>query len=612
VEPAPAQRQPSRLVLAAGGLVLTLALPLALLLSRAVAVDESEFVAATVRVHEGLVPYRDFWEHHFPLQWYAMADWVRLGDPPSVADVVRLRALQSVLWIAFGVAFVHLLRRRGCPPAASFAALSLLASSVLFSTFAVEYRIDVPMNCFFVIGLLLAERSLGSRGPGARREAFASGAAFALAALSSQRMVPGVAVALVLYALARADARLGPRPGFPGVWLGAGSLAAVVAALLARAGALEAFLEQNILQNALYERLATQDGAASPSAIWPATLAIEVSDVGSFLLAGAGAAAPFLAWRDVKARAFTLRLLVLLGTQVFLVSGIRSPYPYHLGTALILLALLAGVALAQAESRRPGLAVPTAVLAAVSCSALAWSMSDFRIQSSIARYQDHTLSVVTRVSGPGEKVLDGCGLAWHRRSAFDLWFLRPIAMSLTKHGLFAPLGADLMVRERPAAVVADFGLLAYLPYAPGLAPFLVRNYLPLERAVWIPAPNARLAPGEAARWTVLRSGAYAFAADTRLEGHPWFRNPLAFPAMGAPRVDAFALDLGSARRDPALRVAIDGRPIEGAASGVHLTAGQVVEARNQASAPMGVVLRPAGERVFFRDPFPSVPLWGTP
>lgn len=126
------------------------------------------------------------------------------------------------------------------------------------------------------------------------------------------------------------------------------------------------------------------------------------------------AAAPFLAWRDVKTRAFTLRLLVLLGTQVFLVSGIRSPYPYHLGTALILLALLAGVALAQAESRRPGLAVPTAVLAAVSCSALAWSTSDFRIQSSIARYQDHTLSVVTRVSGPDEKVLDGCGLAWHR------------------------------------------------------------------------------------------------------------------------------------------------------------------------------------------------------
>nr|MBP7677973.1 hypothetical protein [Thermoanaerobaculia bacterium] len=88
--------------------------------------------------------------------------------------------------------------------------------------------------------------------------------------------------------------------------------------------------------------------------------------------------------------------------------------------------------------------------------------------------------------------------------------------------------------------------------------------------------------------------------------------PLAFPAMGAPRVDAFALDLGWARRDPALRVAIDGRPIEGAASSVHLTAGQVVEARNEASAPMGVVLRPAGERVFFRDPFPSVPLWGTP
>ena len=39
---------------------------------------------------------------------------------------------------------------------------------------------------------------------------------------------------------------------------------------------------------------------------------------------------------------------------------------------------------------------------------------------------------------------------------------------------------------------------------------------------------------------------------------------------------------------------------------------EVGEARNEAAAPLGVVLRPAGERVFFRDPFPSVPLWGTP
>src|SRR5436305_15332505 len=35
--------------------------------------DEIEFFRATDWVRRGLVPYRDFWEHHTPLQWFLFA-----------------------------------------------------------------------------------------------------------------------------------------------------------------------------------------------------------------------------------------------------------------------------------------------------------------------------------------------------------------------------------------------------------------------------------------------------------------------------------------------------------------------------------------------------------
>src|SRR5207248_600379 len=35
--------------------------------------DELEYFRATEWVRHGLVPYRDFWEHHTPLQWFLFA-----------------------------------------------------------------------------------------------------------------------------------------------------------------------------------------------------------------------------------------------------------------------------------------------------------------------------------------------------------------------------------------------------------------------------------------------------------------------------------------------------------------------------------------------------------
>ncbi|MFP5247049.1 MAG: hypothetical protein ACLGH0_10185, partial [Thermoanaerobaculia bacterium] len=70
------------------------------------AVDEVEFLRATKWVSEGQVPFRDFWEHHTPLQWALFAPFVI--DAPGVEAVLLLRWVQVALWIALFVLLVRL------------------------------------------------------------------------------------------------------------------------------------------------------------------------------------------------------------------------------------------------------------------------------------------------------------------------------------------------------------------------------------------------------------------------------------------------------------------------------------------------------------------------
>lgn len=597
------------LVLASIGLALTLLLPFSAGTTRAVAADEAEFLAATLRVREGLVPYRDFWEHHLPLQWYAMAPWARVGDPPSVRDVLRMRAVQSVLWAAFGAAFVALLRRRGVSPPAALAGLALLSSAVLFASFAPEYRIDTPMTVVFLVGLLLAERSLDEEGPAGSRAAFLAGLAFALATLCSQRMAPLALAALVLYSVVRRDGEWGLRVRFAAGWGGAVAAAVVFLSLFAAAGAVGELVDQNVLQNASYEALAARDGAVRPAPWWPLSLALQARDAGTLVLLLLAAAAILSARRDLLSPRLETRLLLLLAAQAALLSGIRTPNPYQLETALALAALLAALAISRAEGRGFRPAVPLAFAAALACAALAWKETDLRVQADIARYQGHVLSAVGRLTAPGETVLEGGGLAWRRPSALEHWFLRTITISLTRHGELRPPDSRALREARPAVVVMDDFVRAWLPVAPEAGPFLSRNYLPLEREIWVPAPNALLVPGESARWEVLRSGAYAVAASRRLAGHPWFRAPFDVPTLGRGRADAFALDLSREAADPALRIEAGGRPVTLDGSRLLLDSGQLLVATNLGAAPLGVFVRPAEEAVLFRDPFPGIPLW---
>src|ERR671913_441884 len=73
--------------------------------------DEVEFFRATKWTGEGRVPFRDFWEHHTPLQWLVFAPVARLfADGPGASSIVTMRWAQFLVFIAILVLAMRLTR----------------------------------------------------------------------------------------------------------------------------------------------------------------------------------------------------------------------------------------------------------------------------------------------------------------------------------------------------------------------------------------------------------------------------------------------------------------------------------------------------------------------
>src|SRR5438477_11353564 len=104
--------------------------------------DEIEFFRATDWVRRGLVPYRDFWEHHTPLQWFLFAPVAAMTHSPGVSAVLLMRWAQVPVWIVTFVLFDRWMRDAGVSAIARASAILLILCSSLFMLAAVEYRVD--------------------------------------------------------------------------------------------------------------------------------------------------------------------------------------------------------------------------------------------------------------------------------------------------------------------------------------------------------------------------------------------------------------------------------------------------------------------------------------
>ena len=525
--------------------------------------DELEFYRATRWIAEGLVPYRDFWEHHSPLVWYVFAPFSRLTDSPGAAAILTMRWAQIPVWIAtFWLANLWM-RGAGIERLARWTAMALALCSSLFMIPAVEYRVEA-LGCLLVMGgLVLAQRNRD----------FAAGALFCLAGFANLRLGPVLVVAVLLHLRWR---------------IIAGGLATLGAAIFvfAPTGALDELWQQVWTDNR-GERFATSVlGGFIHRLLVPFGVRILATDrefelaavdVGGIAVLLLGFAGLVLAWRRKELRAIAILQVVNLA----FVSSMKFIYNYHFALA----AILALPLMALVIERIPRRGFVTALLV------LAWGVnafaSIFRGKEQDLRYQDLVMREAHARTKPGEAVWSGVPWALRREPAYRYWFMPELARQL----VLQKLGPRYSMHDPPAAVVFDHYALVWVATVQrDLAPYLVRHYVPVWRNLWVPGMNAVVGPGETVEWIVPRDGRYRLIASPQLARHRWFRDP-----FNAYRGEPLTLQ---GMPDPPL--AFSAGPV--------LRKGQRVAVTSHGNEPLGVILLSSGDRVLFRQPPDGVSL----
>lgn len=539
--------------------------------------DELEFFTATKWIGQGLVPFRDFWEHHSPLMWFVFAPLTWLTDSPGIDAILVLRWAQIPIWVATFWLLNVWMRNAGIGRFARWAAMTIALCSSLFMIPAVEYRVE-SLGCLFVVGgLVLAQRERW----------FLSGAMFCLAGFTNLRLGPVLVVAVVSLLVMRR---------FRALPIVAGGFAALFACLgyFAATGSLDELWQQVWIENQAEKYATAVEGGFVHRLLVPFGIRILATDrhfelaavdLGGIavLLAGIAGLVHALRRKDVR-----LIAILQLANLAF-VSFMKFIYNYHFALVVILMIPL----IAALVDRLPRRELVVAFIAA------AWAVSVFaalfRGKELDRAYQDLVMREVHARTQPGDRVWSGIPWAIRREPAYRFWFLPELARILVRNGEYP----GVSLANPPAAVVFDYNALRWVvTVQPELAPDLVRHYMPVWRELWVPAMNARLGPRESVTWTVPKDGAYRVHVSPGLAKHPWFRAPLRVASYKRPD----AVQLTSRLPEPGAG------PIVFDADVRQLRKGQRITATNPTGIELAVILMSTDDRILFRQPPPGATL----
>ena len=557
--------------------------------------DEIEFFRATDWVRRGLVPYRDFWEHHTPLQWFLFAPVTALTNSPGVSAIV-LDALGATAALdrrrsfccAAGCAAPasphsrHGRRWRWCSAArssccrpSSTASTCSDASSTSPRSYFLQ-RIDdgrevrVPRRRDALPGRL---RQSATRTAGRAHAAAGARRAHARPRLGRQH-----ARELVLR-----RRRRGVRPG-------------------------AAFTSRRRIPRA---SRGSGCGATTSSPIDSPRRRCRLDVRHRFAVAfGLRLVGTVLEFSTFGHRSGGIAILVIGGIGVVraLRRGFRAPgdgfFLAFLQVANLLFIARDEVRLQlPPRDRRPadgaagrhrdrslGHVRPTPPRARSRSSS--WpprstSPRPFSAEKKTTRvYEDFVMREVDRRTPAGSKVWDSVGWALHRDPAYRYWFLRANVFVMEEHGCFETYTIADLLRDPPAAVIADYDAAPLDGHAPAvrrtrrhaLPPALARNLAARDER----APHARRT-GRA--WIVLADGTYDVYASPRLASHPWFRQPLDFERP----LWRDVAPLSPADRGAHIDWFVDGAPIPPATT-LTLRRGQRLDAISREPLPVGIML----------------------
>ncbi|WP_223638451.1 hypothetical protein [Corallococcus sp. EGB] len=314
-----------------------------LALHKAFSIDEFQYAHSAWLLAHGQVPYRDFFEVHFPLVYQLLAPlFLLLGDDPR--NVLALRAAMLVPLAGASVS-VFLLNRREGRIAALLAPVMLLGAPG-FLRFATEVRPDALTAALF-LGALAA---LAVQ-PGTVRSSFLAGALLVASAWGSQKalffggLVTGVLLADLLLRRSASSALIAaPRAFFAGIASSAGA----VAGYLTVTGSWTAWWQWCFVWASEHQR-------HYPGFSWREYLAPALGEQPAFfLLAAVGLVATFRRLRK-HPRTPDLLLTVAVPATFGAYALQRAPFPYSLLPLLGVLAPFAarGVLSVLTQLRTP-------------------------------------------------------------------------------------------------------------------------------------------------------------------------------------------------------------------------------------------------------------------
>jgi hypothetical protein len=565
--------------------------------------DEIEFFRATDWIARGLVPYRDFWEHHTPLQWFVFAPVAALIHSPGADAILLMRWAQVPLWIAIYWLISIWMRDAGIDRWCRWAAMVVPLTSTLFMLPAVEYRVDVLAGGLLVLGLVCVQRM--GRGAG---YAFLAGVAFCLAGFANLRLGPVLVFAVLLARII--DFRERRWAGTRGAnWIFAGAGAAFLACVsyFAITGSARIAFRRLWTDNYLADRLAPEllphmflHRVVAPFgfriiAANPPFLLSSVDPAGVILVIAFVAAAvrALVARRRAPDAIFYLACVSVV--NVLFIATMKFVYTYHFEVAAVLAIPLLALEIERLQQRR------WVVAALVFFTLVSSGVAIFRGKEADTAYQNLVMREADRRTPANAAVLDGAGWALHRRPAYKYWFLRLITTVMSERGFFERYAVGDFDRDPPGAVIADYDLRRWMVRDFAVGRLIATHYLPTYMALWLPAPNARLTPSAPSeRWKVAQDGLYTIYASPRLAEHPWFRQPLYYNVAYWHDRSLVALRPSDIKAAP-IDFTLNGWPVRVPGNALSLHRGDVLTANSRADGPVGVMLVPgrAEERFVF-------------
>jgi hypothetical protein len=455
--------------------------------------DELEHTHAAWSVWKGLLPYKDFFEHHTPWYYFGLSPFFRwFAVDQSFESARHFLLFGRFISLGLGALAVALAIRLGRLAASRTVGLLtglFLAAQPVFVQKTLEIRPDVPALLFFLSALWFLLRGLreeedAAATPGLRLFLFlfpflGGGLCLGAAIMCTQKMLfvlPGAFLGLGLWAVAQGRRTLGPRSvAVLLVAVGVAAPALLTWAAFAVEGGGRQFIYNNFLLNARFQLRSFRGVQTVVKTSWPI-----------LVLALLGAFVAMVRFHRARQRRYGD--VLLLSTLAGLVAGIvlvPVVYEQYCLVPLSIACLFAAQGLSflvelTAERTRgwllAGAILPLLVLPVLY---LGWSFGH-RNDRQLAR-----LRYVFEQTGPADPVLDGwLGTQVFRPHPLYYFFMhRELLGSLSESEKEAYLGPLESGRVRPALITLDDELRAL---GPRFSTFLRAHYATSDGLFYFP------------------------------------------------------------------------------------------------------------------------------